>query len=196
MLEYDAVGYVKDDEKIDSPAILESIRRGAEEANKERRAKGWSTVSVVGWKFPPRYAPETKRLEWAIDGRDEQNGSVINFNTRILGRHGVTSAVLVADPPILDNAVREFTSALRGYQYTAGVRYHEFRQGDKIAEYGLAALVAGGTAAALVKTGAGKWLWTWLGMVIAPAFVGLWLFIVVIFALAVFRALFSRKKSS
>jgi uncharacterized membrane-anchored protein len=183
VLEYDAVGYVKDDEKIDSPTLLESIRRGTEEANKQRRAKGWSTVSVVGWTFSPRYDPETKRLEWAIDGRDEQNRSVINFNTRILGRHGVTSAVLVADAPTLDGAVREFKSALRGYQYTAGERYHEFKQGDKVAAYGLSALVAGGTAAALVKTSAGKWLWKWLG-------------IAVIAVLAGFRSLIFRNKSS
>lgn len=182
VLEYEATGYVKDDEKIDAPAILDSIRQGTEHSNKERRAKGWGEIHIVGWKYVPRYDPETKQLEWAIDGRDEKNNSVINFNTRILGRHGVTSAVLVANPAILNDAVSEFKSTLKDFKYLPGETYAEFKQGDKVAEYGLAALVAGGAAAALVKTGAAKGLWKLIGAGVVAALAGL-------------KALFSRNKA-
>jgi uncharacterized membrane-anchored protein len=58
----------------------------------------------------------------------------------------------------LDKDTREFKSVLQGYSFNEGERYTEFRTGDKVAEYGLAALIVGGAAAAAVKTGAFKWL--------------------------------------
>lgn len=158
VFEFEDIGYVKDDEKIDAAALLESIKTGTEEANKEKKARGWPTMTIAGWKYPPYYDTQTKQLEWAIDGRDEKNNQVINFNTRLLGRHGVTSVTLVVGPDKLDVAVGEFKAALKGYEFNSGERYQEFAPGDKVAEYGLAALVAGGAAAALVKTGAAKWL--------------------------------------
>src|SRR5438046_7897948 len=39
-----------------------------------------------------------------------------------------------------------FKSALGGYGFVSGENYAEFKAGDKIAEYGLAALVLGGAA--------------------------------------------------
>jgi len=40
-----------------------------------------------------------------------------------------------------------------------GQRYAEFRPGDKIAEYGLAALITGGAAAVALKTGLFQKFW-------------------------------------
>ena len=48
---------------------------------------------------------------------------------------------------------------LQGFEFKQGHRYAEFRAGDKTAAYGLTGLIVGGGAAALVKTGALKWLW-------------------------------------
>src|SRR5260370_37910883 len=47
---FDAVGYVKDDEKdsLDADAMLKSIQEGTEKANEERKRRGWSTMTVVG----------------------------------------------------------------------------------------------------------------------------------------------------
>lgn len=158
VLEYEETGYVKDDEKIDADALLDAVRSGTEAGNKERAARGWPPMTVVGWKFPPRYDAHGKRLEWAIDVQSEGR-SVINYNTRVLGRHGVMSATVVAEPQGLDAAVREFKMVITNFSYVDGERYDEYKQGDKIAEYGLAALIAGGAAAVAVKSGAAKWLW-------------------------------------
>ena len=43
--------------------------------------------------------------------------------------------------------------------FKAGSRYAEFGQGDKIAAYGLTALVAGGAGAALAKSGLLSKMW-------------------------------------
>ena len=87
VFEFDDVGYVKDDEKtsLDANAILESIKKGTEEGNKERVRRGWPTMTIIGWETAPRYNETTHNLEWAF--RAESEGSpVINHNTRLLGR--------------------------------------------------------------------------------------------------------------
>ncbi|MET0255071.1 MAG: DUF2167 domain-containing protein, partial [Luteibacter sp.] len=59
---YDDVGYVKDDEKLDADDILKNVREGTEESNKERRSRGWDTLTLIGWKNPPKYDNEFKSL--------------------------------------------------------------------------------------------------------------------------------------
>lgn len=192
LFEFTNSGYIKDDEKIDATAILNNIRLATDEANKERRARGWSTMKVIGWKYPPYYDVETRRLEWAIDGRDENTGPVINFNTRILGRHGVTSVVLITSPEKFDTQVREFKTALKNYSFNIGERYTEFKQGDRVAEYGLSALIIGGATAAAAKTGLLKSLWVFIVALVA----GAWKIILVVIAVVLgwLGSLFKSKK--
>jgi len=149
------VGYVRDDDKddIDADAILESIREGTEEANKVRAERGIAGIHVVGWQTPPRYDETTNNLTWAILGRDDEGGDVVNFNVRLLGRRGFVSATLVDDATQITLARPHLDLLLGGFGYTTGHKYAEFREGDKIAKYGLAALVVGGAGAAAAKTG-------------------------------------------
>jgi len=149
------VGYVRDDDKddIDADAILESIREGTEEANKVRAERGISGIHVVGWQTAPRYDETTNNLTWAILGRDDDGGDVVNFNVRLLGRNGYVSATLVDDAAQITLARPHLDHLLGAFSYTSGHKYAEFREGDKIAKYGLAALVVGGAGAAAAKTG-------------------------------------------
>jgi uncharacterized membrane-anchored protein len=172
LFEFEDIGYVKDDEEIDAAALLDSIKEGTKAGNEERRRRGWAELHITGWRFEPRYDAATQRLEWAIDGVSE-NLPVVNFNTRLLGRKGVTSATLVADPESLDAAVGEFKDVLSGFDYTAGERYADVQEGDRMAEYGLAALIAGGGAAVAAKSGLLKSLWKVLAA--AGAAVAVWL---------------------
>lgn len=172
IFEFEEVGFVKDDEKIDAGEILASIRSGTEASNEERRKRGWNELHVVGWKFEPRYDTGTNRLEWAIVGESGGETSV-NFNTRLLGRKGVTSAVLVASEEDLDVATADFKQVLTGFTYLSGQRYADVKEGDKIAEYGLAALIAGGGAAVAAKSGVLKGLWKFIALAGAAAVAGL-----------------------
>jgi uncharacterized membrane-anchored protein len=150
-------GYVKDDEKIDADGLLKNIEENTAAGNKVRRERGWNEMQVVGWQTAPHYDTQSNRLEWAIDGKDlKTNDIVVNFNTRILGRGGVTSAVLVTSPESLSDSIADFKGRLSGFEYTPGQRYAEYKPGDKVAKYGLAALVTGGAAAIAVKTGLWK----------------------------------------
>ena len=58
------------------------------------------------------------------------------------------TVILVSEPQHLAEDLREFRAALRGFDYQPGDRYTEFRQGDRVAEYGLAGLIVGGAAVA------------------------------------------------
>ena len=53
IFEWDPIGWVDDSEKddIDADVILSSIREGTEQANKERRKRGWPTMTIDGWCF-------------------------------------------------------------------------------------------------------------------------------------------------
>lgn len=155
VFEYHDVGYIKDadKEKIDADALLKSIREGTEEANKARKEKGMGTITVVGWDEPPRYDTTSHNLVWAIRGRGSDGHEVVNYNSRILGREGYTSVTLVTDPGTLATLKPRLAGILGGFSYKSGRRYSEWVAGDKVAAYGLTALVAGGAGAAAAKLG-------------------------------------------
>ncbi len=160
VFEFDEVGYIRDDEKdsLDGDAILESIKRGTEEGNKIRKENGFPGLHIVGWDVPPRYNEETHNLEWAIRAKDDDGQLSLNYNTRILGRRGVMRVTLVLDPEIFSSVLPVYSERLSGFAYKSGNKYAEYVQGDKIAAYGLTALVAGGAGAAAAKFGLFKWL--------------------------------------
>lgn len=147
-------GYVKDEETINADAILANIKKATVAANEERRSRGWNEMEVTGWQTPPHYDTSTRQLEWSIEGRDVKTGErAVNFNTRILGRGGVMSVVLLTDPQQFTAVIPSFKRTLEGFSYDPGQRYAEYKSGDKVAKYGLAALITGGAAAIAVKTG-------------------------------------------
>ncbi|HJU43959.1 MAG TPA: DUF2167 domain-containing protein [Vicinamibacterales bacterium] len=160
VFEFSDDGYIKDDDRdFDANGILESIKSGTEAANKIRRERGWSTMNIVGWHQAPFYDPKTNNLTWSIKGASDDSGETINHSTRLLGRRGVMKVALVASPEEIDVALPEFNGMMSTFSYTPGNRYSEFTRGDKIAEYGLAGLIAGGAGVALVKTGVLQKFW-------------------------------------
>lgn len=150
---FDDSGYVKDDEKIDASALLKQLQEGDESSNKERKSLGMSELYTEGWQVEPHYDNETKRLEWGLRLRADDGEKVINYTSRLLSRTGVMSAVLVSSPEDLAKDTPEFKGSLDGFEFNAGERYSEFRQGDKVAAYGLGALILGGAAAVATKKG-------------------------------------------
>ena len=147
-------GYVKDDDKdkLNADKLLKAITQGNDYANKEREKMGTSPIKVIGWEEKPFYDPTTHNLEWCL--RAECEGQpLLNYNTRLLGRRGVMSVVLVCDPNELPSTLPAYKELLSGYSYKPGETYAEYRQGDKLAKYGLAALITGGAVAVAAKTG-------------------------------------------
>ena len=134
IFEFNAVGYVKDDEKdeLDAKAILESIRTGTEHSNEERRKRGWATMDILGWHSAPQSNPVTNNLTWAIRGSSEGD-EVVNYSVRLLGRKGVMDVDLVLDPTQVAGTLPEFDQLMTGFEFTSGNRYAQFVAGDKVA---------------------------------------------------------------
>ena len=154
VFEFDKCGYVKDDDKdsLDADALLKAISKGTESANKHRRKMGVPEMHITGWHMKPTYNPKTNNLEWAILG--ESGGEeIVNYNVRLLGRRGVMEAALVAAPSQMRGVLPQFRKLLSTFEYKKGKSYGDFVKGDKIAKYGLAALIAGGGLAVAAKTG-------------------------------------------
>lgn len=159
VLHFKPEGYVKDDETIDADALLKQLKENNVLANNKKREMGYPTLAMEGWAIAPRYDREARRLEWGTLLRDEQGRAVVNVSTKVLGRTGYTSAILVTNPNSVDVDLADFKRALKGFEYNPGEKYSEFREGDKVAAYGLGALVVGGAAAAAAKKGGFKFLW-------------------------------------
>lgn len=189
IFEFSDTGYVKDEEgsHLDGEAILKNIQEATERANEERKTRGWKAFHVNGWEKPPFYDPMTHNLTWAIMGKgdDPAEGQTVNHSVRILGRRGTMNVDLVVAPDEYASSKTALETLISGFSYTAGSRYSDFRAGDKVAEYGLTALIVGGAGAVALKTGLLAKLWKFIVLGIA-ALVG--------FIKKIFRAIFGKEE--
>jgi uncharacterized membrane-anchored protein len=183
---FDPSGHVPDEEKIDPDELLAIMKKSNADANEERKKRGLPTLVLEDWFVTPHYDIQTKRLEWGTRLRQASGEVTVNYSIRLLGRTGVMSAVLVSDPMSLDKDIRSFKSALAGFDFNSGQKYSEFRTGDRVAEYGLAALIVGGAAAAAAKSGAFKFLGKFLFVGVLGGLATAW---------AAVRRVFARKRA-
>jgi len=183
---FDRSGYVSDDEKINPDELLTIMKKSNAEGNEERRRRGLETLVLEDWFVTPHYDIQTRRLEWGTRLRQASGGVTVNYAIRLLGRAGVMSAILVSDPTSLDKDIKSFKTALAGFDFNSGQKYSEFRTGDKVAEYGLTALIVGGAAAAAAKSGAFKFLGKFVGIGVLGGLAAAW---------AAIRGFFSRKQA-
>ena len=151
IITYDEDGYVKDDEaeKMDYDKLIQQMREGTTEANKEREKAGYGGIELVGWATPPRYDKGTHKMYWAKElkfGGSPEN--TLNYNIRMLGRRGVLVLNAVAGMSQLQDIEAAAPAVLAMVDFQEGHRYTDFNAStDKVATYGLAALVVGGLAA-------------------------------------------------
>jgi uncharacterized membrane-anchored protein len=153
VFEFEPTGYIKDDETIDSAKLLEQLKKKDEPQNAERKRLGVPALYTDGWAAEPHYDATTKRLEWGVRIRNDKGDVGVNYTSRILGRTGVMHAVLVSDLDTFATDMTSYKGALGEFAYKPGETYAEFKSGDKVAEFGLAALILGGAAAVATKKG-------------------------------------------
>jgi uncharacterized membrane-anchored protein len=153
VIRYVNEGHIKDDDAKDWNAdeLLTSLKEGAEAANEERTRRGITAMEVIGWSEKPNYDAATHRLVWSASTRDKGSTSTdglgVNYNTYALGREGYMSVNLVTDLDKLPAHKRDAMELLAALQFNEGRKYADFNSStDKVAAYGLAALVAGAAA--------------------------------------------------
>lgn len=145
VLESSPSGHILDADanKLDANVILESIRSITEAANVERKKLNQGELKVLGWDEPPYYDQPKRLLVWSINTVDFDNAASINYNQNMLGRD--TLLRMVALGRVDNSKIKQFAKkAATNISYNPGKRYEDYQPGvDKVAEYGLAALIAG-----------------------------------------------------
>ncbi|MGH8616940.1 MAG: DUF2167 domain-containing protein [Burkholderiales bacterium] len=143
-------GYVKDDEAKDWNAaeLLESLRKGTEQQNEERRSRGFQEIQVGGWVEPPKYDTTTHKLVWAASTLHKNappgEAQGVNYNTYVLGREGYISLNLITELNDIAKDKVDAQKLLAALNFNDGKKYADFNAStDKVAEYGIAALVGG-----------------------------------------------------
>ena len=148
-VQYDPAGYIKDDDAKhwDADKLLQSLKDGTEAANADRARAGIPPLMVTRWIEVPAYEAGTHRLVWSAEAK-LKNGPdqdpTINYNTYLLGREGYVSLNLVTTTSAVDQDKAAARQLLAAVSFNSGKRYSDFNSStDKVAAYGLAALVAG-----------------------------------------------------
>jgi len=153
VITYDKDGHVKDDDadSIKYDQLLKDMQQGVADNNTERKKQGYAAMTLVGWAERPHYDKAQHKLYWAKELREEGSPqSGLNYNIRVLGREGVLVLNAIAARDQLDAIKGEMQTVSAFTNFNPGQRYTDFNSStDKVAEYGLAALVAGGVAAKL-----------------------------------------------
>lgn len=148
-IDYEPSGYIKDDDakEWDADELLQSLKDGTEAANEHRREIGVPEIQVTRWVEKPAYDAQTHRLVWSAEARDksgQDSDPVVNYNTYVLGREGYVSLNLITNSSAIETDKPAAHELLGAVNFNDGKRYSDFNSStDKVAAYGLAALVGG-----------------------------------------------------
>ncbi len=173
VITYSDDGHVEDSdaESIDYNELLKTMQEATKENSAERVKQGFPAMDFVGWAEQPRYDKATHKLYWAKNLKiADTDDNTLNYDVRILGRSGFLSMNAVAPMSGIESVKQSMTEILPMADLNEGKRYADFDSSkDKVAEYGIAALIAGGIAA---KTGILKIVGIALLKFIKPIIVG------------------------
>jgi uncharacterized membrane-anchored protein len=165
VITYEEEGHVSDSDaaEINYDELLKQMKDATAEDNKERAQQGYEAVTLVGWATQPHYDPASHKLYWAKELKfASSDENTLNYDIRVLGRKGVLSFNAVAGAGQLTEIESHMKEVLGFAEFNPGQRYTDYTSGtDKLAAYGIGALIAGKVAA---KVGLFKLL---LGFIVA-----------------------------
>ena len=148
------IGYLTQDdwaENIDKDKMLEEIKEGTIETNKQR-GEGYLDIFVDSWAQEPFLDKENNTVFWVIAGHDADNSQFINAKALKLGREGYTEILWIGSPEQFTSSEVALKPILANYDYSEGFQYADYIPGqDSVAAAGVGALVyklATGKAAA------------------------------------------------
>jgi len=150
-IEYEEDGNVSDEDadSIDYDELLTDMQSSTREASEERVAQGYEAIELIGWASKPYYDKASHKLYWAKEIRfGEDPDHTLNYNIRVLGREGVLVLNFIAGMEQKELIDANLDSVLAMAEFNQGSRYEDFNPSlDKVAAYGIGALVAGKVAA-------------------------------------------------
>ncbi|TFF37083.1 DUF2167 domain-containing protein [Mucilaginibacter psychrotolerans] len=146
-IQYDAIGYVKDDDAkdVDYDELLANLKTESNEENPEREKAGFPPITIIGWAAKPYYDGDKHILHWAKEvkfGTDSVN--TLNYNVRVLGRKGVLILNAIATMNELEAVKSGVPQVLTMVEFSDGNKYTNFNSSiDNVAAWTIGGLVAG-----------------------------------------------------
>jgi uncharacterized membrane-anchored protein len=151
VITYSDEGYVSDKEasKTNFDKLLRDMQASTNEATEAREEAGYESIKLVGWATAPHYDAASHKLHWAEElefgGNPEHT---LNYNIRVLGRYGYLNLNSVGAMEQLPEIQAAIPGVLESVAFTQGNRYEDFNKStDRVAKYGITALIAGGVLA-------------------------------------------------
>ena len=149
-VDFDPAGYISDDDAKtwNADELLDNLRKGTEASNADRVRLGVTPIEVTRWIEPPKYDDATRTLIWSAEARDKgapaDADNTVNYNTYVLGREGYVSLNLITTASAVEGEKPLVKHLLDDVAFVDGKRYADFNAStDKVAAYGLAALIGG-----------------------------------------------------
>ena len=152
IITYQEEGYVDDEDaqEIDYDELLADMQKDIKEANTQRISQGYGAYELMGWAEPPHYDSNEHKLYWALDLKfdEDVDQNTLNYNVRILGRRGILVLNAVSTMDQLGSVRESMGDVMALVDFKEGNRYADFNPSvDKVAAYGIGALIAGKVAA-------------------------------------------------
>ena len=144
---YDGSGYVTVDDwaELDSDSLLEDMKQGTIAGNAERVENGIEPFFVVDWIDRPTLDRDSNAVYWAVEMTGPNGGAderFVNATALKLGRHGYESIIWVGSIEEYNRSTELQTVARDYLGFQPGFRFADFTEGDAVAAFGIASLVA------------------------------------------------------
>ncbi|WP_298694147.1 DUF2167 domain-containing protein [uncultured Sulfuricurvum sp.] len=147
---YTDAGYIKDDDakNWNTDEMLQNMKENAEHVNEERAKRHIPEVDVAGWVQTPMYYNDSHEVIWSVatkaKGVPDNQAEGVNYNTLVLGRQGYISLNLITALSSVEALKPTSKTLIDQLHFSDGKKYSDVNLAtDKIAEYGLAALITG-----------------------------------------------------
>ena len=150
-------GYIKGDDwsQVDPNEFLKELKSASIENNKERLKNGYNIVQDIRWHIKPEFNKDLGYVYYSLIVTYDDGSETFNSTAMVLGREGYTDLTFVFKENIAHLMPNEIDKVVQNFDYNSGVQYSDFKAGDKVAAYGVGALVAGSLGIkGLAKTGA------------------------------------------
>lgn len=147
IIEYEPMGYVKDDDAddINYDDLLKEMKESQAKSNQERINMGLESMTLIGWASKPFYDKQSKVLHWAKEYKVEGSEiNTLNYDVRVLGRKGVLILQAVSGMDALDSVKKDIKPILSMVFFNSGNKYSDFdSKTDDVAAWTIGGLVAG-----------------------------------------------------
>ena len=150
-------GFIKGDDwsNVDTNDFLQEMIENSKENNKERIKNGYKTVSNISWHITPNFNKDLGYVFYSLLVEFDDGTETYNSTAMILGRKGYTDLTFLFRENIAHLMPSEIDKVVKNFIYSTGAQYTDYKSGDKVAAYGVGALVAGSLGIkGLAKTGA------------------------------------------